>query len=417
MPRFEPDARVAVRPFARHHEGDDVTVGLLDQQVFVTIPAEGVEILDALAAGATVGEAAREYADAHGETADIVDFLEALADAGFVVNPSADDALPIGDRLAAPPQAAPEFRWISPALARRVVGAPTACICAIAIATGAALFASDPSLVPGATVLVFHRNLAAWLAVVFAVNTAGVIVHELGHVLAARAAGVPARIRISHRLWFIVAETDMTGIWLAPPRSRQRAFLAGPTIDAVCASALLGLRRAQHSGWLALSPTLQLFVAATLMTYLLRLLWQCFVFVRTDFYYVLATALGAKNLLSDTEGLLHNWAARALGRPPAVDQSPIPPRERRAIRRYAAVWLGGRAIALYSLAFAALPVLAGYGTEMVRTVTGGRPHYSLAGLVTVALLVFGMQAAGLVLWIRSLYLSRTKGASHDVAVQ
>jgi putative peptide zinc metalloprotease protein len=414
MARFEPDARVAVRPFARHHEGDDVTVGLLDQQVFVTIPAEGVEILDALAAGATVGEAARAYAEAHGEPADIVDFLEALADAGFVASPSGGNPLLATGTPEA--TAGPEFRWISRALARRIVGAPTAFVCAIAIAAGMALFATDPSLVPGATVLVFHRNLAAWLAVVFAINTAGVIVHELAHVLAARAAGVPARVRISHRLWFIVAETDMTGIWLAPPHSRQRAFLAGPIVDAVCASALLGLRWGQHIGVLALSPTLQLFVAATLMTYLLRLLWQCFVFVRTDFYYVLATALRCKNLLADTEGLLHNWAARALGRAPAVDQSAIPPRERRAIRAYAAVWLGGRVIALYSLAFAALPVLAGYGTEIVRTVAGDHPSYSLADLVTVALLVFGMQAAGLVLWIRSLYLSRTKGASHDVAV-
>jgi hypothetical protein len=279
------------------------------------------------------------------------------------------------------------------------------------------MFASDPGLVPGATVLVFHEHLAVWLAVVCGVSAGGVIIHEFGHVIAARAAGVPARVRISHRLWFMVAETDMTGIWLAPKRSRQLAFLAGSILDAVGASALLGLLWAEHHGWLALGATLRRVVAATLLSYLLRLLWQCFVFVRTDFYFVLATALDCKNLLGDTEDLLRNWVARACGRPATVNQSAIPPRERRAIRAYTLVWLGGRAIALYSLIFAALPVLVGYGAEIVRTATGGHPSYDAADLLSVLVLVFGLQLAGFALWIRTLYRSRTKGVSNDVAVQ
>jgi putative peptide zinc metalloprotease protein len=418
MARFEPDAQVAVRPFARNHEGENVTLGLVDQQVFVTIPVEGVEILDTLAAGATVGEAARRYEQTHGETPDIDEFLVALADLGFVATlRDGDAASSDGELPVTPSPAEPRFRWISPAFARHAVSAPVVCLCAIAIAAGLGIFASDPSLVPAATVLVFHHHLAAWIAIVFTVNAAGVLVHEFGHVLAARAEGVPARVQISHRLWFIVAETDMTGIWLAPKRSRQRAFLAGPIVDAVCASALLGALWAEHKGWLALTPTLRLFVGATLMTYLLRLLWQCFVFVRTDFYFVLATALDCKTLLADTEDLLRNYVARALGRPPAVDQSAIPSRERRTIRAYAFVWLGGRVVALYSLIFAALPVLGGYCAEIVRTATGGHPSYDAADLLTVGVLVLGVQAAGFVLWIRTLYLSRTKGASNDVAVQ
>lgn len=417
MAGFDPDAPVVVRPFVHNREGDTVTLGLVDRQVFVAIPIEGLAILEALAAGATPGDAARQYARSHGELPDIDEFLGALSAVGFVA-PSRN-----GDPVAAPPRgqsdgltAAPGFRWVSPALAGRMLSLPVAVGCGVAIVGGLVLSVAHRGLIPGATVLVFHHNLAAWLAGVFAINAAGVIIHESGHVLAARAAGVPARVRISHRLWFIVAETDMTGIWMAPRRSRQVAFLAGPIIDAVCASLLLGLRWAEHNGWVALSPTLRLLVAVTLLTYLLRLLWQCFVFVRTDFYFALATALGCKNLLADTEDLLRGWFARAVGRPPAVDQSTIPPGERSAIRAYAFVWLGGRAIALYSLLFAVVPVLVGYGAEIVRTATGGHPSYSPADLMTVVALVFGVQAAGLLLWIRSLYLSRSKGGSNGVAL-
>jgi putative peptide zinc metalloprotease protein len=416
MARFEPDAHVAVRSFARNHEGENVTIGLLDQQAFVTIPAEGLEILDVLAEGGTVGEALRRYEQAHAETPDIADFLEALEQAGFVAEPGSG----VNDASAAPGGAGDPsdsggtddgvLRWISPTAARRALSAPVLCAGAIAIAVGLGLIATDHSLVPGVTVLVFHRHLAEWTAVMFAVATAGVLAHESGHVIAARAAGVPARVRISHRLWVLVVETDMTGIWLASKRSRQLAFLAGALVDAVTSAALVGVEWATRQGWLTLPPTMRRFLAATLLTYLLRLLWQCFVFVRTDFYYVLATALDCKNLLADTEDLMRNWVARALGRRPVVDQAAIPARELRAIRAYTGVWFAGRLLAFASLIFVMLPVLAGYGTEIVRTVTGGRPSYGAADLLTIAVLVVGIQVAGFVLWIHALYQSKAKGA-------
>jgi hypothetical protein len=409
MARFEPDAHVAVRPFARNHEGENVTIGLLDGQTFVTIPVEGVEILDALAEGGTVREALDRYERAHAETPDIEDFLEALEQAGFVT------ALRAGDPAASAPEPSPQaqpmnFRWISAGAARRLFSAPVLIACGLAIAIGVGLGATTPSLVPAVTVLVFHRHLAAWTAVMFAVATAGVLVHESAHVLAARAAGVPARVRISHRLWVLVVETDMTGIWLAPKRSRQLAFLARAIIDGVSSAALLGVLWARQHGWLVLSPTLDRFVAATLLTYLLRLLWQCFVFVRTDLYYVLATALDCKNLLADTEDLLRNWVAGARRRPPLIDQSAIPTRELRSIRAYTVIWLAGRLLAIASLFFVMLPVLAGYGAEIVRTVTGGHPSYDAADVLTIVVIVFGVQGAGFVLWIRALYQSKTEGA-------
>jgi hypothetical protein len=409
MARFEPDAHVAVRPFARRDEGENVTIGMLDRQTFVTIPGEGAEILDALVEGATVGEALRRYEQAHAETPDIADFLEALEQAGFVAPLAAGEPVPPA-RESAPAAAAPSSRWVSPVAARRALSAPVLLACALAIAAGAGLIAVHPSLLPSATVLVFHRHLAAWTAVMFAVATAGVLVHESGHVLGARAAGVPARVRIGHRLWFVVVETDMTGIWLAPKRSRQLAFLAGAIIDAVAASVLVGVLWARHAGWFELAPTLYRFVAASLLICLLRLLWQCFAFVRTDLYYVLATALDCKNLLADTEDLMRNWVARARRRPPVADQSAIPARELRAIRAYTVVWIAGRLLALASLVFVMAPVLAGYGAEILRTVTGGHPRYDTADILAIVVTVFGVQGAGFVLWIRGLYQSKAKGA-------
>jgi putative peptide zinc metalloprotease protein len=410
MTQFSPDARVAVCPFAERREGDSVTIGDLDRQVFLTIPAEGLEILSALAAGSTVAEAVALYERAHDETPDVEDFLSVLEEEGFVGSWE-DEAFSAQARE----RAQPVLRWISPAAARRMFGAPVLAVCALVVAVAAALVASDPGLMPGPGVLVFHHHLAPLSAAMFVVTMVGVAVHELGHLLAARASGVPARIGLGHRLWIVVAETDMTGIWMVPKRRRYLAFLAGPIIDLVCAALLVGVLWADRRGLIGLSALLEQLTGAVLLSYLLRLLWQCFVFVRTDFYFVIATALDCKSLLADTEDLLRNRWARLRRTGVAIDQSAIPPREMRAVRTYSVIWLVGRAVALASLIGVTLPVLAGYGAEAARALSGGHSSYDTVDLLTLAVLGVGVQGAGLVVWIRSLHRGRTQRRSDALA--
>jgi putative peptide zinc metalloprotease protein len=410
MTQFPLDSRVAVCPFAQHREGQDVTIGDLGRQVFLTIPAEGLDVLSALAAGRTVGESVALYEQAHGETPDVDDFLTVLAAEGFVA-PWDDEAF--ATQLAQAPEPPPAR--ISAALARRLVGAPVLGLCALVVAAGMALVAAEPGVMPGPTVLVFHDHLAALSAGMFVVILLGVTVHEMAHLLAARASGVPGRIGLGNRMWFLVAETDMTGMWMVPKRDRYVAFLAGPIVDAVSAALLVGVLWAQRRGWLHLSPTLAQFTGALFFSYLLRLLWQCFVFVRTDFYYVIATALDCKRLLADTEDLLRNRVARLRGSGPLVDQSAIPPAEMRAVRAYSVIWLAGRALAFSTLILVSIPVLAGYGAELVKVATGGDTSYGIVDLLTLAVLGIGLQVAGLYVWIRSLLRGRTQRRNDALA--
>jgi len=403
MAQFPADARVAVTPFARRREGEYTTLGDPRRGVFVTVPTEGLELLDALASGKTVAEAVREYEQAHGETPDAEDFLSALEASGFVAR--CDGAVPDGQ--AAQPDAAAAAA-ISPQLARRLFGAPVVGACAAVAILGLALVAIEPGLMPAPTVLVFHEHLAALATGLVALNLLGVVVHELAHLLAARAGDVDARIGIGHRLWILVAETDMSGIWMAPKRHRYFAFLAGPLVDAALAGLFLVVLWAQRRGWIALSAPLAQFAAAALWVFVIRLLWQCFVFVRTDFYYVLATALDCKNLLADTEDLLRNKLARLRGPTAVVDQSAIPQRERRAIRAYAVVWLAGRAVALASLGLITLPVIKGYLSEVTRALSGRHSSLTVIDVVALACLGLSFQAAGFFLWTRTLYRGRTQ---------
>jgi hypothetical protein len=82
--RFPVGERVAVRPFVEQRDGENATIGDPARGVFLSIPVEGVEILQMLQAGETVGESASSFERAYGEAPDMDDFLGALAAHGLV---------------------------------------------------------------------------------------------------------------------------------------------------------------------------------------------------------------------------------------------------------------------------------------------------------------------------------------------
>lgn len=412
MGTYADDTVVRVHPFAHRPDGEMVTIGDLHRQVFVSIPPEGLVILECLIAGQTVAQARGQYQATFGDDPDIQDFLAALEAAGLVEPVTTTGTAASGSDLSGRAAPTGSLGWIDPPRARRVCRPPVL-IGAIAVVVAAVvLVAADPAVVPGPRVLVFTHDLAAVTLGLFAFSLAGVAAHEVAHLVAARAAGVPARITLSHRLWILVAETDMTGIWLASKRARYAAFLAGPLVDAVSGSVFVALLYFQRQGWIRLSPFEAQLAGACLWVYLLRLFWQCFVFVRTDFYFVAATAFNCKNLLADTQDYLNNHLAKFIAARAWVDQSSVPAAEMRVVRWYSLVWLAGRAAALATLFFVTLPVMGAYVATMAPMLVGRRSRYSVADAAVFAAVTFGVIGAGLVLWARSMFRQLIARRSH-----
>jgi putative peptide zinc metalloprotease protein len=420
MEHYSAATRVTVRPFAQHREAGTVTIGDPDRQVYLSIPEEALDILNWLAEGLTVAETLRSYEQKYGETPDIEDFIDGMAEEGFIVV-GADGAVTddmgaeMADAAATPKSSTGHLARISPALAQRVLGPPVLAGCALVVLGALIMIASDPAVVPGPSVLVFPRYLAPISVGMFLFGLAGVALHEMGHLLAARAAGVPARFGVGHRLWVLVAETDMTGIWMAPKRDRYKAFLAGPLVDAVSASVLVAFLWTLRHGWFALSPLQTQVAGAALMVYLLRLLWEFFLFVRTDLYYVFAAAFDCKNLLGDTEVFIRNQVARVVRSRRTVDQSTIPSEEMRVVRWYSVVWLLGRAAALCVLSFITLPVMWRYGAAIAPMLSGGSSRYGFVDILALGAVTVGVEGAGLVSWLRGLARAKMERRSDAMA--
>jgi len=403
------DSIVAVRPFTRQREGEEVVIGSPETGLFLALPLKAVELLDLLALGKSVGEVSDLYFEDTGETPDLEDLLHHLETKGIVEPQLAGLA---GEEQSRRPVRERKYHFSSfpQSIASLLFGRLALTCVAALIALALAAILRDHSLMPVPMDLVFYQQRALSWTLLTLFTYFGIFLHEMAHLVAARSVGVNSRMGISHRLWYLVAETDLTGLWSVPKKQRYLPLMAGMILDAAIASLLVLSLFAERQHFFYISPLALRLFRAMAFTNLMRILWEFFLFVRTDLYFVVVTYLNCKNLLVDTRAFLRNQVARVTPRISAVDQSGIPPTERRAIRTYAALYLAGRAWAFVTLFWVTIPVCLGYWGSLVpafRVGYAANPSDFLDAL-TASMYFLIPTMAGFVFWAGALI--RPKGA-------
>ncbi|MEU3454980.1 hypothetical protein ABZ671_15470 [Micromonospora sp. NPDC006766] len=362
-------------------------VGRADTGVFVELPVEGVDLIRWIGDALPLGEVRRRFVERYGGEPDLADFLDGIASCGFVreaagVESSAGEA-------AAPGQAAggePPRRGLA-LLAnlpqRRVAWLLTPPMMVAYLAAWLAVPAMllwQPTLRPApADAFLLDRVLANALAVA-AIAWTLVLLHEMAHAVAVRALGVTGRLSLSRRLWFMVAQTEMSGVRSVPRRRRYAPYLAGLTWDLLLMAGCLGLQLAGFGG----RP-----IRTVAYTLTLSVVYQFLVFMRTDMYYVLGNWLRLGDLMGDTRRWLANLANRLVGRPPRHDLSGVPDREIRIIRWYAPVYLlGSLAVtaALLALTLPAMIKMVGLALTGLGAPVDGVAFWDGLGFVTLVAL-------------------------------
>lgn len=411
-----PEALI-VEPFVRQDEGDEVVIGLPDRGTFLALPRDAVDLLDALAAGRSAAEVKADYRREHGVEPDLDGLLDELARRGFVRRQPSDASAAApsgapGDALASAPAAVPalrsaHFAWLPRPLARALWSRPVVALCGLAIVAASLLMLLDPHLRPSARTAFFEERTIAFLGLLMLIGLVSTFFHEMAHLLAAHARGVSCRFGIGNRMWFVVWETDMTGIWALPRRERYLPILAGVFADLTGGALLVLVHAAAARGVVELSPTTLQMVRAVVFIYAMRIAWQLYMFLRTDFYYAFANLFGCRNLMADARADLafraRRLIARATGAPPALPAG----REGRAVRLYSWLWLAGRALAFSILVFVQLPLFFLYIHRFGQILAGNDAGTDLAEVLTSLLFVLFL-TWGFALWIREIWRSRRK---------
>ncbi|MBB4907398.1 hypothetical protein [Actinophytocola algeriensis] len=368
---------VRLRPLSIVPEGEEVLVGDPETGTFVTIPAIGGLVIEALTRGATIDEVAAEAEAAAGQPVDIPAFVATLTELGFVDDGSRPEAA-----ATAPIQGKRWVAGVSERVVRPLFGRVAWCCYAAIAVFCVAVFVVRPDLFPSAARDAFpfgDIGLSAVLLVPFSMAT--MALHECGHWLAARAAGLRARFGVDRRMMLLVFETDLTQVWGVPRKQRYSPLLGGMAVDVVLLGALLAASLAVDDA--AVSAAL----AVGIYLKLAGFLWQCMVFLRTDLYAVMVNLLGCHNLWRVKTLLLR----RAFGRLSAAETEELASAsaaDRRAGSWFRWVWLAGFAGVLGWFALFVLPVVA----VVLRWAADGMSAGPLAGrfwycLVCAALLL------------------------------
>lgn len=347
---------------------------------FIAVPDAAHRVITLLGEGCTVDEAASRLRAETGTQFAVADFVAALDDLGFVGS--------VGDAARAdPPGMRPSLPWLHPGHVRWLLH-PLAPVVAAAFAVVViVMIALHPALMPSYRVLVWNRHAGLVLAVNAAIGWSLVLLHEFAHLATARAANAPARISLSTRLQFLVAQTDVSGVWAEPRRSRMTVYLAGMAVNIWLAGTfLLILGLADPHG--LLRSLLTVAVAENLLTLPIQLM----VFMRTDLYFVLQDLSGCSNLYVDGSAYLAYLGHEIIRRVrPATGGRPDPtrdlrPSQRRAIRGYSSILFAGTMICLGVELAVSLPALI---LLLVRAVSemGTSPAGTADGCVALVILL------------------------------
>jgi hypothetical protein len=377
-------SRLALRPLSFVSQGEETLVGDPQSGVFLAIPDVGVMTVRALADGATIAQATEEASRHAGQEVDVLAFVEVLVESGFVVT--------IDGRELAPAADSGKASWlygVSPKLARPFFGAAAWVLYGLLFTSCVGLLLLHPDSRPSFESLFFYPDPAVCMVTITVLGIFLAACHETFHYLAARAAGVGARVQIARRLFVPVFETNLTQLWSVPKHSRYSPFLAGMAFDSVVLAACLWLRFASASGLVNLSPLLVRALGAVVLMQVLGLVWQTLVFLRTDLYAVLITALGCFNL-SRVTGL---WLRRGLWhlRPgEAAELEEAHRRDRQVAPWFAALSMAG--VAMMALLFArfffpATVVMAGWMfASLGSTSPGSKPFWEAFAIGSVSAL-------------------------------
>ncbi|MER6731524.1 hypothetical protein [Streptomyces puniciscabiei] len=402
-PPIEPSTRVLLHDLSVRRDRDEWIVGRMATRTFVALPAAGARAVELLGEGLSVARTARTLREETGEEFEIPDFVRDLAALGFVARIG---DCPVPD--AEPPRAS--LPWLRPEQVRFALHPALPVFVAVLLLAAAAVLIRRPDLLPGYSDLLWTPHGSLVLLTGAAAGWALVLAHELAHLVTARAAGVPGRMRLGTRLQFLVMQTDISGIELAPRRQRLTAYLAGIALNLSVASSLLLALALTHTG-----TTVHRLLSAALLLAVLPLPFQFMVFTRTDLYFVLQDLTGCRNLYGDGRAYARYLLRRVLRSPrpgsgatgTGDPSTRLPAHERRAVRLYSVVLVVGTVACLTFMAAVTLPVDV---TLLVRAARGLGPGHGLAGNADSAAVLVTLGGVN-VLWLVTRWRNRRSGRS------
>lgn len=301
---------------------DDFIVG--NGQTFINVPGIAVTVISMIDGTRTAQEAREETLRVSGVDVDVEDFISGLDEAGLLNLPAPRSNL---------------WDQISPRQVSWLFSRPANVLVALLAAAGLAVDLARPGLAPIHYLTIVTRSSSFTFILTFVISSwVLVFIHEFSHILAARSLGVHAELSFGTRMQFLVAQTNVTGIWQTPLRRRYRVHLAGMRTDLALLSIVTCVLPFVHSPHIA--ATLRVIA----LIWLGQIVWQFLFFMRTDIYYAYANFTHNRNLMEDAASHLRAALRRRASAAP------------KGVRAYAWFLIAGQMLGIVYFAGYTVPV-------------------------------------------------------------
>jgi hypothetical protein len=338
-------------------EGNEVVVGRVDSGSYAVLPLDGAELLRRMSEGMSPELAAEWYQRTYDEPVDIDEFVATLDELGFLRSDTA------------PPAQARKLRYRGLATA---LFSPIAGLAYLALLIGwLVLCWSHRDIRPASSQIFFTSSLLVIQIVITFGQIPLLFLHEGAHILAGQRLGLSSRLNVSSRLTYVVFETQLNGLLSVARRRRYLPFLAGILTDLLVLGAFGVIAQlSRHTdGSLSLTGRLCLALAFTVV---MRIAWQFQLYLRTDLYYVFATALNCFDLHDASKSLLKNRIWRTLGQPQRlVDEEQWTGHERRVANWYGPFLVLGVGSTIAIMVFGSAPIIGQYFGTIWRNLSAG----------------------------------------------
>ncbi|MFL6559830.1 MAG: hypothetical protein ACJ8MO_27420 [Bacillus sp. (in: firmicutes)] len=279
---------IVIRKDKKHYIIEDTLSG-----DFYEMPEVCVNAINLINQGEQIGEIERTLKENFStEIIDILEFAEQLLDLELV---DEVDGFKLEKKQS--PNEGSGILWIPPNIGKLFFNKFTYPVYLCLFVCNLVLFIIHPSLFPHhKDIFVFDimvLNVMLWMTFTFIL----VLIHELGHVLAMRAYNLPTKVEVSHRLIFVVLETDMSSVWKLAPKDRNLLFLSGLCFDSVILFIALSSQLMFPN---AAEITIGLMNLA-IFDIVMRVIYQCCFYMKTDLYYVFENVSGCYNLMENAQ--------------------------------------------------------------------------------------------------------------------
>ncbi len=362
----------------KNKEGEDYIVGRQDTGMYISLPEAGVEAITLLQEGKSLKEAETILSEKYGEEVTLKGLVKDLIEVGFV---KAVDGVLVGQTHEIKEY---HFTWIKEHHVSWLFS-KTVLTAQILFIISGFLVLFFKGYTPRYSDLFFHHWYTVVGSVTFVCAWILAFKHEFYHLLAAKNYGIEGRFHFSNRLYFVVAETDLSNVWSLSREKRYVVFFAGLLTDFMFMAFCFWIRFLADSKIISMSVFGYDLVKGLVLMQLTQILWQFLFFMQTDIYYVFVTLFQTTDLLADTQKYIKEKVHEYFNIFSRQDLSLISKKELRVIKYYSVFYLLGSCVTMALFLFYLLPITAQFFIGSAKGILYGAMADRTDGLVFLSI--------------------------------